>query len=76
MVFISSTVPQWLQTPHNPDGAPQAVIDSFQTAMAHNRAQLFIDIPTGPFFGYNRPGATASQGLIGTRKSVIAQPRW
>lgn len=63
-VLISAVTPFMLQTADNPDGLPLAVFDSFRAGMEKDRAQLFLDIPTGPFFGFNRPGAEKSEGLI------------
>jgi non-heme chloroperoxidase len=40
------------------------VFDGFRAAMTADREQFFLDVPSGPFFGFNRPGAKASQGLI------------
>jgi non-heme chloroperoxidase len=40
------------------------VFDGFRHALAENRAQFFVDVPAGPFYGFNRPGATAHQGVI------------
>jgi non-heme chloroperoxidase len=65
-VLISSVPPQMLKTESNPKGLPISVFDSFREAMLKDRAQFFIDVPTGPFFGYNREGAKKSQGLIDT----------
>ena len=48
----------------NPGGLPIEVFDGYRQALAANRAQLYIDIPAGPFYGFNRPGAKVSQGLI------------
>ena len=48
----------------NPGGLPLEVFDGFRTALIANRAQFYVDIPTGPFYGFNRPGAKVSQGLI------------
>lgn len=64
VVFVSSVIPVMVQKPSNPDGTPISVFDGFRTAMLKNRAQFFLDVPSGPFFGYNRPGANVSQGLI------------
>ena len=46
------------------NGVPIAVFDGFRTSLAANRAQLYLDTPTGPFYGFNRPGAKVSEGLI------------
>jgi non-heme chloroperoxidase len=48
----------------NPGGTPIEVFDGYRAALAANRAQLYLDIPTGPFYGFNRPGAKVSEGLI------------
>jgi non-heme chloroperoxidase len=53
-----------LKTPNNPGGLPKDVFDGFQTQVATNRAQFYLDIPTGPFYGFNRVGAKVSQGVI------------
>lgn len=63
-VWVSATPPLMLQTDTNPKGTPLSTFDSFRAAMEKDRAQFFIDVPTGPFFGFNREGATVSQGLI------------
>ena len=63
-VLISSVPPLMLQTPSNPGGLPKEVFDGFQEQVATNRAQVYLDLPTGPFYGYNRPGAKVSQGII------------
>ncbi len=53
-----------LKTPDNPEGLPMDVFDGFRDALTANRAQFFLDVPSGPFYGFNRPGAKVSQGLI------------
>jgi len=63
-VLIGAVPPIMLQTAANPEGLPMAVFDGFRTALAANRAQFFLDVPSGPFYGFNRPGAKVSQGLI------------
>jgi non-heme chloroperoxidase len=63
-VLVSAVPPIMLKTPANPGGLPLEVFDGFSSALAANRAQFFIDVPTGPFYGFNRPGAKVSQGLI------------
>lgn len=64
--LISSVPPLMLQTAGNPQGVPQEAFDGMRAASIANRAQLYKDIAAGPFFGFNRPGATPSQGLIDT----------
>jgi len=63
-VLVGAVPPIMLKTEANPGGLPIEVFDGFRKALADNRAQLYIDIPTGPFYGFNRPGAKVSQGLI------------
>ena len=63
-VLIAAVTPFMLQTPTNPLGLPKAVFDQFQTQVATNRAQFYQDVAAGPFYGYNRPAAHASQGVI------------
>ncbi|HEY2355900.1 MAG TPA: alpha/beta hydrolase [Phenylobacterium sp.] len=62
-VLISAIPPLMLKTENNPGGLPMEVFDSFRAGMA-NRAQFYVDIPAGPFYGFNRPGAKVSQGII------------
>jgi non-heme chloroperoxidase len=62
--MISSVPPLMLQTPDNPGGLPKEVFDGFQEQVANNRAQFFTDLPSGPFYGFNRPGAKVSPGII------------
>jgi non-heme chloroperoxidase len=63
-VLISAVPPLMVKTPANPGGLPKAVFDGFQEAVASHRAQFYYDLPAGPFYGYNRPGAKPSQGVI------------
>jgi non-heme chloroperoxidase len=63
-VLISSVPPLMLKTGKNPGGTPIEVLDGFRKALAENRAQFFLDVASGPFYGFNRPGAKASQGII------------
>ncbi len=62
--LISSVPPLMLKTEDNPLGLPIDVFDGIRAAQLANRSQLYMDIPSGPFYGYNRPGATPSQGII------------
>ena len=62
--LLGAIPPLMLATESNPDGVPLAVFDGLRAALAANRAQFFIDVPTGPFYGFNRDGAEVSQGLI------------
>lgn len=63
-VLVSAVPPLMLKTADNPNGLPLEVFDGMRKASLDNRSQLYLDIASGPFFGYNRPGATPSQGLI------------
>lgn len=62
--LLGAVPPIMLKTAANPGGLPLEVFDGFRTALLANRAQFFRDIPAGPFYGFNRPGATVSQGVI------------
>jgi non-heme chloroperoxidase len=64
-VLVSAVPPIMVKTPANPNGLPKEVFDGFQAQVAGNRAQFYLDLPTGPFYGYNRPGAKTDQGVIG-----------
>ncbi|MFG1425887.1 alpha/beta fold hydrolase [Roseixanthobacter glucoisosaccharinicivorans] len=63
-VLVSAVPPLMVKTEANPGGLPLEVFDGLRAALAANRAQFFLDLPTGPFYGFNRPGATVSQGVI------------
>jgi non-heme chloroperoxidase len=63
-VLVSSVPPLMVKTASNPGGTPIEVFDGFRKALAANRAQFFLDVASGPFYGFNRPGAKASQGII------------
>ncbi|NTJ63120.1 alpha/beta hydrolase [Agrobacterium rhizogenes] len=63
-VLVSAVPPLMVKTDSNPEGTPIEVFDGFRAALAANCAQFFLDVPAGPFYGYNRPGAEPSQGVI------------
>ena len=63
-VLISAVPPIMVKSERNPGGTPKEVFDGFRAALAANRAQCYLDIASGPFYGYNRPGANVSQGVI------------
>jgi non-heme chloroperoxidase len=63
-VLIGAVPPVMVQKPSNPEGLPLSVFDGFRAATAANRGQFFIDVPAGPFYGYNREGAKVDQGVI------------
>ncbi len=63
-VLVSAVPPLMVKTDGNPDGTPVEVFDGFRSALAANRAQFFLDVPAGPFYGYNRDDAEPSEGVI------------
>jgi non-heme chloroperoxidase len=63
-VLVSSVPPLMVKTAGNPGGTPIEVFDGFRKALAANRGQFFLDVASGPFYGFNRPGAKISQGII------------
>ncbi len=63
-VLIGAVPPLMLKTAANPGGLPLDVFDGFRAALAANRAQFFLDVPSGPFYGFNRPGANVSDAVI------------
>ncbi|EDT38501.1 alpha/beta fold hydrolase [Burkholderia ambifaria] len=63
-VLVSAVPPLMLKTESNAEGLPIDVFDGLRAALAANRAQFFVDLPTGPFYGFNRASATVHQGVI------------
>ncbi|MER5860603.1 alpha/beta hydrolase [Streptomyces sp900105245] len=63
-VLVSAVPPIMVKSDANPGGLPIETFDGFRAALAANRAQFYIDVPSGPFYGFNRPGANVLQGLI------------
>jgi non-heme chloroperoxidase len=63
-VLMGAVPPIMVKTAANPGGLPIEVFDGFRTAYLADRAQFFLEVASGPFFGFNRPGAKVSQGLI------------
>ena len=63
-VLVSAVPPLMVQTEANPDGTPMSVFDGFREALAANRAEFFQAVASGPFYGFNRPGATVSEPVI------------
>jgi len=63
-VLVSAVPPVMVKSAANPNGVPLEVFDGLRKAQLENRSQLYKDIPAGPFYGFNRPGAKVSQGLI------------
>jgi non-heme chloroperoxidase len=63
-VLIGAVPPVMVRSEKNPGGLPLEVFDGYRAALVANRAQLYLDVPAGPFYGFNRPGAKVSQGVI------------
>jgi len=63
-VLIGAVPPVMVKSEANPGGLPLEVFDGYRQQTAFNRAQLYIDVPSGPFYGFNRPGAKIIQGVI------------
>ncbi|WP_137130967.1 alpha/beta hydrolase [Rhizobium sp. FY34] len=63
-VLVAAIPPIMLKTKAYPGGLPIEVFDGFRSALAANRAQFFRDVPAGPFYGFNRKGATVHEGVI------------
>jgi len=63
-VLISAVPPLMLKTAANPGGLPIEVFDGLRAALAASRTQFYVDLASGPFYGFNRPGAKVSQGVI------------
>ncbi len=63
-VLVGAVPPVMVQSDSNPGGLPIGVFDGFRAALVANRAQFYRDVPTGPFYGFNRPGATQLPGVI------------
>jgi non-heme chloroperoxidase len=64
LVLIGAIPPLMLQTPSHPEGRPIEFFDGFRQLLVANRAQYYLDVASGPFYGYNRPGVEPSQAVI------------
>jgi len=64
LVLIGAVPPIMVKTPANPGGLPVEVFDGLRKSLADNRAQFYVDFPSGPFYGFNRPGAKSIPGVI------------
>lgn len=64
LVLIGAVPPLMVKTAANPGGLPIEVFDGFRQQLAANRSQFYLDVAGGPFYGYNRPGAVASPGVV------------
>ncbi|MFC9797003.1 alpha/beta fold hydrolase [Streptomyces sp. NPDC127584] len=63
-VLVGAVPPIMVKSDANPGGLPIEVFDGFRASLVANRAQFYLDVPSGPFYGFNRPGAEVSQGVI------------
>jgi len=63
-VLMSAVPPIMVKTANNPDGLPIDVFDGLRASLAANRAQFYRDVASGPFYGFNRPGAKPLEGVI------------
>jgi non-heme chloroperoxidase len=63
-ILVDAVPPVMVKKESNPGGTPIEAFDGFRAALAANRAQFYLDVPSGPFYGFNRPGAKVSEGLI------------
>ena len=63
-VLVGAVPPIMVKSEKNPGGLSIEVFDGFRAALAANRAQFFLDVPSGLFYGFNRLGAQVSQGVI------------
>jgi non-heme chloroperoxidase len=63
-VLMSAVPPLMLKTEKNPDGTPIEAFDGLRKALAANRSQFYLDLASGPFYGFNRPGVKPIQGAI------------
>ena len=62
--ILCAVPPLMIQTPGNPGGLPKKVFDGFQAALAANRSAFYREVAAGPFYGYNLPGAKASEAVV------------
>lgn len=64
LILIGAVPPVMVKTPANPGGLPIGVFDDMRKQLAANRSQFYLDVASGPFYGFNRPGAAVSPGMI------------
>lgn len=64
VVLIGAVPPVMVRSDANPGGIPMEVFDGFRVTLSKNRAQFYMEVPSGPFYGFNRNDAEVSQGLI------------
>ncbi|CAG8872295.1 Non-heme chloroperoxidase [Pseudomonas fluorescens] len=64
LILIGAVPPVMVKSPANPGGLPIEVFDDMRKQLAANRSQFYLDVASGPFYGFNRPGAAVSPGMI------------
>ncbi|PDT15493.1 alpha/beta hydrolase [Rhizobium sp. J15] len=64
LAIIGAVPPLMVKTEANPGGLPIEVFDGLRSQLAADRAQFYRDLPAGPFYGFNRPGAKVSEPVI------------
>ena len=64
VVLVSAIPPIMVKSATNPEGTPIEVFDGFRAALAANRAQFYLDVASGPFYGFNRPGVATIAGTV------------
>ncbi|ALR22392.1 alpha/beta fold hydrolase [Sphingobium baderi] len=64
LILVGAVPPVMVRKESNPGGLPIEVFDGFRKALAEDRSQFYLDVASGPFYGFNREGAKISQGLI------------
>src|SRR5579864_8242589 len=62
--LLGAVPPVMVKSASNPGGLPMEVFDQFRAGTAGNRAQFFLDVASGPFYGFNRPGTKVSEGVV------------
>ena len=63
-ILVGAIPPLMVRTDSNPEGLPMETFDGIRKALADNRAQLYRDLPEGPFYGFNREGAKSYPGIV------------
>jgi non-heme chloroperoxidase len=62
--LLCAVPPLMVKTDANPDGLPKEVFDDLQAQLAANRSEFYRALPSGPFYGFNRPGVESSEAII------------
>ncbi|AWF81367.1 alpha/beta hydrolase [Microbulbifer sp. A4B17] len=64
LILVAAVPPIMVKSDINPEGIPIEVFDDFRKQLLENRSQFYLDVASGPFYGFNRSGAVVSQGAI------------